>query len=143
MRALWREDVAAFDGEHVRFEASWSWPKPRQPGSPPVLLGGAPGPALFAHVAEYGDGWLPIGGAGIRDALPALRAACDAVRDPAEVRVVPFGTVPDSGKLEYYASLGIDEVVLRLPATPRDVVLPVLDRYTPAVAHAAELTAAR
>jgi len=144
MRALWRDDVAAFDGDFVRFEASWAWPKPVQSGGPPVLLGGAAGPTMFAHVAEYADGWLPIGGAGIRAALPALAAACEtAGRDPASVRVIPFGTMPDEGKLEYYASLGIDEVVLRLPTAPRDVVLPVLDRYAPVVARAAGVTAAR
>ena len=144
MQALWRDDVAGFDGTYVSFEPSWSWPKPVQPGGPPVLIGGAPGPRLFAHVAEYADGWLPIGGAGIRAALPALTAACEeAGRDPASVRVVPFGTVPDEAKLEYYASLGMDEVVLRLPSAPRDVVLSVLDRYTPFVARAAGITAAR
>ena len=144
MRALWRDDVASFTGEHVRFEPSWSWPKPRQAGGPPVLLGGAAGPTLFAHVAEYCDGWLPIGGAGIRGALPALRAACEQVgRDPADVRVVPFGTIPDQGKLEYYASLGIDEVVLRIPAAPAEPVLAVLDRYAEIVPEAAGLTAAR
>jgi probable F420-dependent oxidoreductase len=144
MRALWDGDVGSFSGEHVRFEPSWSWPKPVQPGGPPVLLGGAPGPKLFAQVAEYGDGWIPIGGAGVRQALPALTAACEAAgRDPAGVRVVPFGTVPDSGKLEYYADLGIDEVVLRLPSARRDRVLPVLDGYAPLVAEAAGIRAAR
>ena len=144
MRALWNEDVASFSGEHARFGPSWSWPKPVQPAGPPVLLGGAPGPRLFAHVAEYGDGWLPIGGAGMRDALPRLRAACEAAgRDPGDVRVVPFGTIPDEGKLEYYASLGIDEVVLRLPAAPAEPVLRVLDRYAEIVPRAAGLTAAR
>jgi probable F420-dependent oxidoreductase len=144
MRALWRDDVASFEGEHVRFEPSWSWPKPRQPGGPPVLLGGAPGPKLFAAVAEYCDGWLPIGGAGIRAALPALHAACEAVgRNPAELRVVPFGTIPDDSKLEYYASLGIDEVVLRLPSAPAEPVLKALDRYAEIVPRAAGLTAAR
>jgi len=43
--------------------------------------------------------------------------------------VVPFGTVPSPGKLEYYASLGIEEAVLRLPAADRDTVLPILDSY--------------
>jgi len=144
MRALWRDETAAFKGDSVCFEASWAWPKPVQPGGPPVLLGGAAGPTMFAHVAEYADGWLPIGGSGIRAALPQLVAACEAAgRDPASVRVIPFGTMPDEGKLEYYASLGIDEVVLRLPTAPRDVVLPVLDRYAPVVARAAGITAAR
>ena len=28
MRALWTEEAAGFDGEHVRFTSSWAWPKP-------------------------------------------------------------------------------------------------------------------
>jgi alkanesulfonate monooxygenase SsuD/methylene tetrahydromethanopterin reductase-like flavin-dependent oxidoreductase (luciferase family) len=95
-----------------------------------VLIGGAPGPKLFAHVAEYADGWLPIGGAGIRDALPELRRAFEARgRDPATLHVVPMGVLPDEAKLEYYASIGVTEVVLRLPSAPRDAVMPVLDTY--------------
>tara|TARA_B000000460_G_scaffold130629_1_gene91910 strand:+ start:69 stop:329 length:261 start_codon:yes stop_codon:yes gene_type:complete len=81
-------------------------------------------------VAEFADGWMPIGGAGVRAALADLRAACqDRGRDPAEVTVIPFGTVPDEGKLDYYAGLGIGEVVLRVPSAPRDEVLGVLDDY--------------
>ncbi len=135
MRELWRSEVASFSGEHVSFEPSWSWPKPVQPGGPPVLLGGAAGPTLFAHVSEYGDGWLPIGGAGIREALPMLHDACATRgRDPGQLRVVPFGTVPDEGKLDYYESLGIDEVVLRLPSASRDEDLAALDDFGALVA---------
>jgi len=130
MRSLWTDDEACFEGEHVRIAPSWSWPKPVQRPGPPVLIGGAPGPTLFAHVAEYADGWLPIGGRGVKDALPDLRAAAErAGRDPDELRVVPFGTVPSEGKLEYYATLGIEEVVAQLPSAPADELLPVLDRY--------------
>ncbi|MEU8340260.1 probable F420-dependent oxidoreductase, Rv2161c family [Actinomadura meyerae] len=126
MRALWTDEEASFRGEFVSFEPSWSWPKPS--GRVPVLFGGAPGPTLFAHIAEYGDGWLPIGGAGIREALPALRRACaDAGRGM--VPVIPFGTLPTPEKLAYYGSLGIEEVVLRVPAGDREAVLPVLDGY--------------
>ena len=132
---MWTEDVAAFDGELVHITPSWSWPKPVQPGGPPVLIGGAPGPKLFAHVAEYADGWIPIGGGGVRAALPALHEACEAIgRDPRAVRVVPFGTIPDPGKLDYYASLGIDEVVLRVPTAETDTVLRVLDGFADVVA---------
>ena len=130
MKQLWRDDVAEFHGEFVDFGPSWSWPKPARAGRPPILIGGAAGPKLFAHVAEYGDGWIPIGGAGIRAALPELHRAADAVgRDASELRVVPFGTIPDPGKLDYYASLGIDEVVLRVETAGRDAVVPVLDEY--------------
>jgi len=130
MKELWRDDIASFDGEFVQFAPSWSWPKPARRSGPPVLIGGAAGPKLFAHVAEYADGWIPIGGAGVRAALPDLQRACDAAgRDPARLRVVPFGTVPDPGKIEYYASIGVDEVVLRLPSADADRTLPRLDTY--------------
>jgi probable F420-dependent oxidoreductase len=130
MQALWRDDVASFDGEFVQLTPSWSWPKPVQRPGPPVLLGGAPGPKLFAHIAEYGHGWIPIGGAGIREAVPRLREALDAAgRDPAGLRIVPFGTIPDRGKLQYYEEIGVTEVVLRLPSAPADEVLPHLDRF--------------
>jgi probable F420-dependent oxidoreductase len=128
MKALWNDDVASYDGEFVQLAPSWSWPKPAA-GGPPILIGGAAGPKLFAHVAEYADGWIPIGGAGVRAALVELERACDARgRDPKSLRIVPFGTVPDAGKLEYYASIGIEEVVLRLPGGTRDQILPRLDR---------------
>lgn len=127
MRALWNNDVGSFDGEYVHITPSWSWPKPA-PGGPPILIGGAPGPKLFAAVAEYADGWIPIGGAGVRAALVDLARACEERgRDPETLRIVPFGTVPDAGKLEYYESIGIEEVVLRLPGGTRDRVLPRLD----------------
>jgi probable F420-dependent oxidoreductase len=130
MQRLWADDEASFDGEFVQLPPSWAWPKPVQEPWPPVLVGGAAGPTLFEHVAEYADGWIPIGGGGVRAALPELHRAVEAAgRDPATVRVVPFGTVPDPGKLEYYSSLGIDEVVLRVPVAGRDVVLPVLDEF--------------
>ena len=133
LRALWTDDVAEFHGDFVDVAPSWSWPKPVQAGGPPVLLGSAPAPRALAAVAEYCDGWLPIGGAGIREAIPALAAACEAVdRDPATVTIVPFGTLYEPGKLEYYESIGVHEVVLRVPAGGRDVVLPELDRLAAA-----------
>lgn len=130
IQRLWADDEASFAGDHVAFEPTWSWPKPVQRPGPPVWIGGAPGPTLFRHVAEYADGWMPIGGGGVRAALPDLRAAVEqAGRDPDTISIVPFAALPDRGKLEHYASLGITEVVAQLPSGPPAVVLPVLDRY--------------
>ena len=74
---------------------------------------------------------MPIGGAGVADALDPLRRAFAAAgRDPGTLEVVPFGTVPDEGKLAYYASIGCTEVVLRIPSGPAATMVAVLDDYT-------------
>jgi len=130
MQALWSNEVASFEGTFVRFAPSWQWPKPVQKPRPPVLIGGAPGPKLFEHIAEFGDGWIPIGGAGVREALPLLREAMEKRgRDPRGLHVVPMGIHPTREKLDYYASVGVTEAVLRLPSAPRDEVMPLLDAY--------------
>lgn len=131
MRALWTEDEASFDGEFVQFEPSWSWPKPVQPGGPPVLIGGGGGPKLFDAIATYADGWIPIGGSGLAAGLEAIRGRMDQLgRDPSALEVVPFGSLPSPEKLDYFRSLGVTEVVLRLPSAGRDEVLAELDRFT-------------
>jgi probable F420-dependent oxidoreductase len=136
MQELWGEEAASFDGEHVQMAEAWAWPKPKQQvrgrTGVPVLIGGAPGPILFRHIAEFADGWIPVGGGGVADAMADLHAAAKEIgRDPAELTVVPFGTFPDEGKLAHYETLGITEVVLRLPSAGRDEVLRTLDSYVP------------
>jgi probable F420-dependent oxidoreductase len=131
MQALWSRQVADFDGRFVRFEPSWQWPKPIQQPRPRVLIGGAAGPVLFAHIAEYADGWLPIGGGGMKAGLADLRRAFEeAGRDPQTLEIVPMGVIPSREKLDYYAAMGATEAVLRLPSAAREKVMPVLEEYT-------------
>jgi probable F420-dependent oxidoreductase len=130
MKGLWDDEVARFDGEHVRFEPSWSWPKPVQRPHPPILIGGGPGPILFQHVVEYASGWMPLTGVGSSDVRAALRTAAEeAGRDPASVEVVPVWARADRPTLEHYATLGITRAILGLPAVPADQMLPILDDY--------------
>jgi probable F420-dependent oxidoreductase len=130
MKALWTEDIAGYEGEFVNVSPSWSWPKPAQRPHPPVLIGGAAGPKMFAHIAEYADGWIPIGGAGLTKALPELRAVVEAAgRDPSSLEIVPFGSIPDQGKLDHFTEIGVTECVLRIPSGTRDEVLPALDKW--------------
>jgi probable F420-dependent oxidoreductase len=130
MRSLWNDDVASFAGSFYRLEPSRAYPKPVQPRGPKVLIGGAAGPKMFAAIAEWGDGWMPIGAGGLATALPMLRSAAEhAGRDPAELWIAPMAVIPTAEKLDYYASLGIDEVGLRLPTAGRDDVLRTLDEY--------------
>jgi probable F420-dependent oxidoreductase len=127
MHALWSQDEASFDGEYVSFGPSWSWPKPVQQPRLRTLVGGGAGPKLFGAIAEYGDGWMPIGGGGVRSALPALHDAWAAAGRDGSPEVVPFGVLADLGKLDHYEQLGCTEVVLRVHGASRDDTLRQLD----------------
>jgi probable F420-dependent oxidoreductase len=130
MQVLWSQEVASFSGEFVRFEPSWQWPKPVQQPRPRILIGGGAGPKLFSHIAEYADGWMPIGGAGMAAELERLREAMrERDRDPDSLHVVPMGIFPTRKKLAYYQEVGVTESVLRVPSASRDEVMPVLDDY--------------
>lgn len=130
MQALWGDEEATFDGEHVSFQPSWQWPKPVQQPRPPVWLGVGAGPRNFAHLVEYADGWIPIGGRGLTEAVPQLREAFSAAgRNPADLDVVPFGSSPDTAKFEHFAEVGVTEVVANAPCGRREEVLPFLDHY--------------
>ncbi|GHB13994.1 LLM class F420-dependent oxidoreductase [Streptomyces chryseus] len=135
MRALWAEEPTAYEGEFGAVRASDAHPKPVQKPRGPVsgprtLVGGAAGPKLFAHIAEYADGWLPIGGRGLTESVPVLRTAWqEAGRDPEALQVVPYAVRPSAGKVAHYADLGIKELVLQLPPAGEAEVLRVLDEY--------------
>jgi probable F420-dependent oxidoreductase len=135
MRALWDEEPTAYEGEFGSVRASRAHPKPAQKPRGPVvgprtLVGGAAGPKLFAHIAEYTDGWMPIGGRGLAESLPVLRSVwADAGRDPAALQVVPYAVQPTPGKLAHYAELGIEDTVVQLPPAGEPEVLRVLDEY--------------
>ncbi|MFF0890559.1 LLM class F420-dependent oxidoreductase [Streptomyces sp. NPDC001046] len=133
MRALWSEEPTGHDGEFGSVRPSFAHPKPVQRPRGPVvgprtLVGGGAGPKLFAHICEYADGWLPIGGRGLSESLPLLRAAwAEAGRDPDALQVVPYAVRPAPGKLAHYADLGIGETVVQLPPGGEAEVLKALD----------------
>ncbi|MFE9700246.1 LLM class F420-dependent oxidoreductase [Streptomyces sp. NPDC006270] len=135
MRALWADEPTGYEGAFGSVRASEAHPKPVQRPRGPVngprtLIGGGAGPKLFAHIAEYADGWLPIGGRGLTESLPKLRNAWEqAGRDPKDLQVVPYAVLPGPGKLAHYADLGIEEVVLQLPPADAPEVLRTLDAY--------------
>ncbi|MEY2570435.1 MAG: hypothetical protein QOE63_785, partial [Acidimicrobiaceae bacterium] len=135
MRTLWEQEVGGYEGEHVTVSPSWSWPKPVQQPLP-VLIGGAAGPKLFGAIADYAQGWIPIGGKGISAAVPQLHEAFAAAgRDPSELEIVPFGSTPDHGKLDHFDKVGVTECVFEMPSKGADVLLPLLDRYATLVAE--------
>jgi probable F420-dependent oxidoreductase len=143
MVALWSERQAEYHGEFTDLPPTWAWPKPVQQPRVRTLIGGGSGPAAFKAVVQYADGWMPIGGSGLAEAIPRLHQMAEqAGRDPAELSVIPFGTIgSNEAKLAHYASLGIDEVVLRVSAGSPDEMESRLDTLTPLVPFAASLEA--
>ena len=137
MRELWTQEEASFDGEHVQFSSSWSWPKPVSDPYPPILMGGAGGPVTFRHVVEYCDGWMPIHGrrdiAGKLDEL--RRAADEAGRDMATIDLGVFGCPADNAVIDSYAELGFTRCVLGVPPTGVDDAMRALDRANEVVAE--------
>lgn len=132
MKELWTEEEASFDGEFVHLPPSWAWPKPVTAPHPPIHIGGAGGPTLLRHVAEYADGWMPIGGRGMSTKLPELRRLAEEQgRDPDAIEISVMAPRPDRELFDHYESIGVHRVVLWLPSAPADEVLPFLDRYVP------------
>ncbi|MEU1466728.1 LLM class F420-dependent oxidoreductase [Streptomyces sp. NPDC005761] len=135
MRALWSPEPTAYEGQFGSVRASHAYPKPVQEPRGPVigprtLIGGAAGPKLFAHIAEYADGWMPIGGRGLTESVPRLRTVWESAgRDPKDLQVIPYAVLPSPGKLAHYADLGIEEVVLQLPPAAEPEVLRTLDAF--------------
>jgi probable F420-dependent oxidoreductase len=142
MQALWSQEQAEFHGEFIDLPPTWAWPKPVQQPRVRVLIGGGAGDAVLSAVADYADGWLPIGGSGLAEAIPRLHRFAELTnRAPATLAVVPFGVVGTEAKLSYYASLGVAEVVLRVRSGGPDDMLAQLDALAGLLPVAAGLTA--
>ena len=129
MRRLWEDDVATYEGSYFEMAPSWSWPKPRQRPLP-ILMGGAPSTTLFDRIAEFGQGWIPVGGRGVAEAVPRLRERVAAAgRDPAALEIVPFtDAATHHGKMDALQNAGITEVAFDITPLGADDVLPTLDR---------------
>jgi probable F420-dependent oxidoreductase len=130
MRAIWTGDEPEFHGEWIDFDPIWSWPKPVQPGGPPVWLG-AQSRWSYDRAVEYCDGWMPIGLlGGLEEGIARLREAAGRAGRPFdELDRALFAAPPDPGACERLAALGYTDLLFALPSGSREQVLPLLDRY--------------
>jgi probable F420-dependent oxidoreductase len=135
MKKIWTEEEPAYHGEFVNFEPIWSYPKPAQKPYPPVLVGGSTGGARQRAVT-YGEGWMPIPARGpsLEEGIRDLHARAEkAGRDPKSISVTVFGAPAEPKALDEYAKIGVERVLLPLPAAEESKVLGLLDRYAPLV----------
>ena len=130
MKELWTKEEASFSGDHVNLSPSWAWPKPTTSPHPPVIMGGGAGPKTAAHIAEFCDGWMPIGGRHPLKGWEEVQKACEAIgRDPKTVELSMFGARPDAEALDELAELGFKRAIFALPQGPRDEVMAAVEEY--------------
>lgn len=133
MKALWTEEEASFDGERLRLEKSWAWPKPVQTPHPPIVMGGAPGPKTLRDIVEYCDGWIPL--ASRHDIVGQVdrvrHAVAEAGRDPDRFEITAHGVKLDH--LEGLDTAGVDRAVFTLPPLGEEVVIAKLDEWKSAL----------
>ena len=134
MKQIWTEEEAEYHGEFVDFDKLWSYPKPIQAGGPPIWIG-ANSKWVFDRVAEYADGWMPIGGMG-SGAMESLQQACAARgRDAKNIELALFGAPDDKAQLQGRIEQGFSELIFSLPAAPAEKILPLLDSYAELAAN--------
>ena len=121
VREIWTSDEATYQGEFVEFDRIRCWPKPLQPGGPPVLLGGN-GPKVLDRVLAFADEWLPNRIGAEEHNIPRIeelgRRAADAGRDPIPVSL----QIPprDIDSMRRYEEAGVTRFVFML--RPEDAV---------------------
>ncbi|HXH13796.1 MAG TPA: TIGR03619 family F420-dependent LLM class oxidoreductase [Alphaproteobacteria bacterium] len=115
-KTLWTQDPAEFAGQFYRFKRLRCLPQPLQKPHPPIWIGGHSRSAL-RRVAQYGDGWHPVGAnPAVPLRPPELQAALDNLkrfleaegRDPASVTIsfkAPLYDVAPEGAGERRAGL--------------------------------------
>lgn len=131
MKEIWTKDEAEYHGEFVNFDPIWSYPKPLQRPHPPILLG-AHTPGGLNRVANYCDGWIPIG-----PMMPDLKASISDMnaraekfgRQASELAVSAFMAPAEEAVLGQYQELGVERSIFAVPSDTSDKVLPLLDNY--------------
>ncbi len=127
MKKLWTEDEAEYKNSLVRFERSFSWPKPVQTPNPPIYIGGD-GPKTLDRVVRMADVWMPIYGRSERTAarikeLDTLSTAAGRGHIP----TVIFAAPADVKIVAEYQAAGADGVLFAMPQSTPEKVLAHLD----------------
>jgi len=134
MKRIWSNAEAEFHGRFVNFDPIWSWPKPVQPGGPPVLLGSG-SPKAIERVMDFCDGWYPPGFLSdlefYRSGITTLRAwASRAERRLENVHLsTQLGVVENADRARRLLEVGFTHLLFSIFPAPADKTLSLLDRY--------------
>ena len=143
MREIWTREEAEFHGKYVDFDKIWSYPKPKQAGGPPILMG-ASSKYVYKRIAEYCDGWFPIyqdqsraqasGAVNYGESIQLIRDGWAAAGRSGDPDLSIFGVGPDPEAVKSLVADGFNRIIFALPSADADTVLPMLERYAQ-IAH--------
>ena len=139
MQAIWTQDEASYNGEFVKFDRIFSWPKPVQKPYPPIYIGGD-APGTFKRVLDYGNGWVPM----LAEQENSFDLKTDRMSELAAAAqnaghttypITTFGTPRDAAAITQLAVQGVNRCIFGIKAAPADDVLPRLDKINRLVAE--------
>jgi len=94
-RAMFREEVATFQGQYYRINGALNFPRPVQANGPPIMVGGGGEQRTLKLVAQYADMCNIFGDAAtVRHKIDVLERHCETVgRDPRTIIKTRLGTL--------------------------------------------------
>ena len=124
-------DEAEFNGTIHQLEKELGVAEASQKPHPPIILGGAVGKKTARHIAEFCDGWMPLGRYGdIKKGMSLIQdAAAEIGEDLAILKQVCFALRQLRQNCEIIEQ-GLTRLILLLPAEDEISVLPILDEYS-------------
>ncbi len=132
LRRCWIDDESEYHGDFFDFDPVWSFPKPTQQPTPPVLLGTG-GRLGTDHAIRWADGWMPMDIAlgNVPKRIAKFRELAAEAGREIPITLVTFGD-PTPATLHEYRELGVLRCVIGAaregwadPSTP----MPFIDRY--------------
>lgn len=131
--ALWTQPKPAHRGKFTSFEGIQAMPRPVQQPHPPIVIGGLT-PTALRRAVRLGDGWYGFGLdlSSTKHLIDGLAAAEKELGRPAgkgrlEISVTPFERL-DREKVERYAEIGVDRIIVFQPAETTDDALRGVER---------------
>jgi probable F420-dependent oxidoreductase len=115
MLSLWRDEAPSFSGRFFRFDGIDAYPRPLQPGGPPIMVGGGV-EASLRRAVRFGAGWfaLRLDPTELAASVAQLHRICaERGRDPAslEVTVTPPMRL-NPGLVQDYAEAGAHRLIV-------------------------------
>jgi probable F420-dependent oxidoreductase len=129
MTELWSQEEASYQGDFVRFDRSWAWPKPVQQPRVPILLGGKGSEQNFTWIARSADGWITTPGEDdLAGRITLLTQAWHAAGREGTPSIIALAGKPDAEVLAHWRDSGVTEAVFGLPDRTPDEVTAFLHR---------------